>query len=224
MAVSDTTTKIAILKHLASGKDLVQTAAFTRVTVEQARQVANAHGFPDPDKMRWAIDHLTESASTSDLTSKPAAVIPSPRVSAMSSHTPPATVTPLTKPDEIRVLLNTAKSHPAKRIQNAADRCFDAIDTLKRMIAEDEEKHAERRKAEAAKAAARAEVERLEAQLREAKARLGRKQGNKVSRPTAPKGEHPCRNDGCDRIFDTGQGRSMHERMKCPHRAEAASA
>jgi hypothetical protein len=79
---------------------------------------------------------------------------------------------------------------------------------------------------DAAREAARKDVERLERQLAEAKAKLRGAPTPKAEttpRNTAPKGIHPCRNEGCGRVFDTGQGRSLHERMKCDFRTEAAS-
>jgi hypothetical protein len=57
-------------------------------------------------------------------------------------------------PDEIRILINTAKGHPSKRIQAQANKVLDAIGRLRDLIAEDEAKHAERRAEDAQKAPA----------------------------------------------------------------------
>lgn len=92
---------------------------------------------------------------------------------AAASLAPVPESAPLTKPDEIRVLLNTAKDlTSSKRIQRQTEKVFDEIARLRELVS------AEQAKAEAVAAekaerdAARAEVTRLEEQLRQAKARL----------------------------------------------------
>lgn len=219
--------KIAILKHLINEKTFTFAATVTRLTEDQVREVATAHGYPREDSMRRAVDILNRQVDAgSDLVTKPeaAAATHRPATTSPSSVTNPD-ARPIGPPDEIRVLLNTAKGHPSKRIQNAANRVFDDLDKVRSLLREDQEKHAAKRQAEAAKAAARVEVERLERQLREAKAKLrgGKKEAATSSSEqpratTAPKGEYPCRNEGCDDIKDTPQGRSLHERRHCPHR------
>lgn len=228
--------RLTILKHLINGKTPDVVASIVGLSRERVFTLGRGHGYPDVDTMKRAVE-LVEKKIDDDATD----AIPS-RVERTVAYPVPASAqpqqgdnnpTPLTKPDEIRVLLNTAKAHPAKRIQNQADKVFDALDRLQAMIREDEEKNAEKRKAEAEKAAARAEVERLEQALAEARAKLrGKSYSHKElntevaaakAKTTAPKGEYPCRNDGCDKVYDTPQGRSLHERMKCEHRTEAAA-
>lgn len=232
--------KLAVLRHLAGGKTADVTAAIMHTDKNTVIALAKNHGYPDTDKMAWAADIMAKNLDDavrgslpegmSDRAAQAAAVddthasVSTPRPVA----TPTAAATPITKPDEIRVLLNTAKAHPAKRIQNAANKVFDDLDRLRGLIREDEERNAEKRRIAAEKAAAKAEVERLEAQLRAAKAKL---RGTKppaatpASKPAVEHGpgEHACGNDGCDRTFDTKQGRVMHERLRCPHRPAAAS-
>lgn len=170
------TAKITLLKHLASGKGLDVVATIVGLPRDQVLDIASHHGYPDREKLGWAVDVL-EKKLTDDaaLPVRAPERAPSPIRPAAGASTPPAAgpaTTPLTQPDEIRVLLNTAKGHESKRIQNAANKVIDDLDRLRALIRDDQEKHAERRKAEAAKAAARAEVDRLEAQLAEAKAKL----------------------------------------------------
>jgi hypothetical protein len=170
------TQRITVLKHLASGKAIDVVAAITSLSREVVLDIGSHHGYPDKDKLSWAVDTLTAKLDEQATAlperrpepTRPAAARPVPAV----PSSPQAPAAQLTKPDEIRVLLNTAKAHPSKRIQKTADKVFDDLDRLRGLIAEDEEKHAERRAAEAEKAAARAEVQRLEQQLRDAKAKL----------------------------------------------------
>lgn len=179
--------RLTIVKHLAGGKDLDTTSSLTRLDRSTVLDIASHHGYPDTGKLTRAVTLLEQKIERDHaptLHPNPAAVAASsaresrstpaaPMPPAAGPSTPPAAgSTPLTRPDEIRVLINTAKGHPAKRIQAQADRVIDAVDRLRDLIREDQAKHAERRRAEAEKAAARAEVDRLETQLRAAKAKL----------------------------------------------------
>lgn len=117
--------RITVLKHLAGGKPIDVTATITGLTAETVLDLASHHGYPDRDKLAWAVDVLTKKHADT-----------------VRGGIPAGTAT-------------TTRS--------------------------------------------------------------------KKGRPL-PKGEHPCRHDGCDRVYDTPQGRSLHERMKCEHRpAEEAS-
>lgn len=220
--------RLSMLKHLASGKDLDTVATITGKPRPLVLDVVSKHGYPD--RLDKGIDLLIakiEKGRTAEIPEGSPPRVLRPVTTSPSSITSPD-ARPVGPPDEIRVLLNTAKGHPAKRINNAADRAFDALDRLRTLLREDAEKHAAKRAAEAAKTAARAEVERLEAALREAKAKLRGSPGEitapTTTRNTAPKGDYPCRNDGCDKHHDTPQGRSLHERRHCEHRAQSASA
>lgn len=225
-------TKLTVIKHLASGKTADVVATIVHLPRETVVDIASHHGYPDTEKLAWAADILTkkiaDAAKNDTITERPDLARTLRSQTAGAATVTPAAPAPPAKPDEIRILLNTAKAHPSKRIQAAADRVFDQLDRVRDMLREDETKHAEKRKAAAEKAAARAEVERLEAQLAAAKARL---RGKPATKPTAAKtekspttpGTHACGNPGCNRTFDTGQGRSLHERMRCEHRQAAAS-
>jgi len=214
---------IALLKHLNAGRTVDEVAKILHITPSQAGEIARSHGHPDPGKVAWAIDVLTKKAASAEQAAIPARTerprpTPAP-VAAVPSTSNTAVV--VTHPDEIRVLLNTAKGHPSKRIQNAADKVFDALDRVKALISEDEAKNSKRRKADQARAKARAEVERLEAELAAAKTKLRGKPApaatsSRSRGPVERDGqEYPCRHDGCDRVFDTPQGRAMHERLRC---------
>lgn len=221
----------AMIKHLAGGKTLDTVAVIFKTTPEHVRDVARHHGYPDVKKLAWAADILEKKLQENAAPVERPSATGTPVRPAAGRPITPTTIAPV-RPDELRVLINTARSHPSKRIRSAADRLIDQVNRLKTLIADDAERNAEKRKAEAEKAAARAEVERLEQQLKDAKAKL---RGTKVIKEhtettpiekktsTAPKGEYPCRNDGCDKVIDTPQGRGLHERQHCEHRTQAAS-
>lgn len=141
--------------------------------LEQLDALLTHHGYPDKQLMEASLRRLVgqEGESPEPAAQVPAQRPPRPTITSPSSVTH-ADARPVGRPDEIRVLINTAKGHPSKRIQTAANKVIDDIDRLKRLITEDQEKHAERRRVEAEKAAVKAEVERLQRQLAEAKAKL----------------------------------------------------
>lgn len=168
--------RIALLKHLVNGKTPEVVATILNITRDQVVDVARHHGHPDVDKMEWAVDILVKKATEAETAAIPAGTPPRmapARPTPTPAPTPAvAAAAPLTKPDEIRILLNTAKSHPSKRIQTAADRVFDQLDKLRALIRDDEEKNAEKRRQAAEREKARAEVKRLEEELRAARAKL----------------------------------------------------
>lgn len=182
-AISDTQ-RLTILKHLAGGKPLSVVATILNLGDDAVREVARHYGYPDTKKLAWAADIVAKKIDDADRALPESTTPTAPRPAPVAARpTPPPPETPLTRPDEIRVLINTGKGHDSKRIQAAADKVLDAVDRLRTLIDEDQAKHAERRARDAEKAAARAEIERLEKQLAAAKAKL---RGG--SAPKAPTG------------------------------------
>lgn len=53
-------TKVAMLKHLVAGKDLEFVATATRVPRDTVLDVVSKHGYPDHDRMAWAVDMLIQ--------------------------------------------------------------------------------------------------------------------------------------------------------------------
>lgn len=180
------TTRVTVLKHLASGKSLDIVATIVGLKREQVLDVASHHGYPDRDKLAWAVDVLEkkldgDSAALPDRTDEvrreERAAAPRPQVVPSPAPAPAAPQSDAVS-TTTHSLIDRGKQHESKRIRAAADKVLDDLDRLRTLLREDEEKHAERRKAAAEKAAARAEVERLEAQLAKARAKL---RGGKTS-------------------------------------------
>lgn len=171
--------RLTMLKHLHGGKDLDQVAAITSQPRALVLDIVSKHGYPN--SLDKGIDLLTAKIDGARRAEIPEArhlpTTTAPPQTSRPATTSPSSVThpdarPAGGPDEIRVLINTAKAHPAKKIQNQANRVLDAIGRLRDLITEDEAKHAEKRRQAAKKAAARAEIDRLEKALADAKAKL----------------------------------------------------
>lgn len=163
--------RVTLLKHLANGKGLDIVATIMHATREVVLAVASNHGYPDREKLAWAADVLEKKIADQERT------LPGPRPTPPGTRPTPVVETarppaPVTKPDEIRALLDTAKAHPSKRIQAAGERLDDQVDKLRQLLADDQRKHAEKRSRAAAKERQRAEVKRLEAELKAARSKL----------------------------------------------------
>lgn len=169
----DPAKKVTLLKHLAAGKGLDVVATIVGLKRDQVLDIASHHGYPDRDKLAWAVDVLEkklddEQADLPDRTHEVRREERSaaPRPSAVPTQNAPAAT------GVVEDLIAKGKGHESKRIQSAANKVLDDIDRLRTLIRDDEKKHAARRKAEREKAEARAEVERLKQQLAEAQAKL----------------------------------------------------
>lgn len=171
--------RIALLRHLLAGKKPDIVSAIVGLPRSDVIDIASHHGYPSTDRMTRAIDLIEAKLHEGEIPTGSILPAEAQRSTATAATT---TTVPLTKPDEICILINTAKGHPSKRIQNAADKLLDDIGRLRDLIKADEQKHAAAREAAAVKAAARAEVERLERQLAEAKAKL---RGTPVKSPVS---------------------------------------
>lgn len=166
--------RLTILKHLAGGKHVQVVATIVHLDSEIVRQVAQSHGYPDLEKLKWAVDVVQKNIDDARTADIPKGTAPSPRVASVPSQptTAAAPTSAPAKPDEFRVLINTAKNHDRARIQKLADRILDDLAKLRGLIDAEQEAYQARQRVAQEKAVARAEVERLEQQLREAKAKL----------------------------------------------------
>jgi hypothetical protein len=195
--------RLAILKHLATGKSTGVVATITHVPQAQVVDVARNHGYPDKDKLAWAAEIVEKKINDERRTGLPAgstergesvdsqdshATAPSASTSrrppapspttAPQAAAPPSTprvdeqATTSTKPDEFRILINTAKNHDRKKIQTLATKILDDCAKLRGWIDAEAAAFKARQEEAAAKEKARAEVKRAEEQLAAAKAAL----------------------------------------------------
>jgi hypothetical protein len=224
---------LTILKHLASGKGIEVVASIIHLDADVVRQVATAHGYPDREKLSYAVDEaqaqvdkargaIAPSTLPQQPVSRPRALPTQP-----TTTPPPRQVPAPEKPDEFRILIHAAKQSEKKRISALADRILEDCAKLRGLLEAETEASKAKKREQAEREAAQAEVKHLEEQLKAARAKLRpakKTTSQRTSTTTAPKGEYPCRNQPCEAMYDTPQGRSMHERMHCEHRPEAQAA
>lgn len=210
-------TRLTVLKHLAAGKPADLVAKIMKLSRYEIIDIGSEHGYPDVATMARAVETITRditSAERDELAARPLAVsetsaprppgsaqpptgVPAmPRAPRPAPPTAPAVPSPthvpslqgLTRPDELRVVINAGKQSKSKRNQGLTNRIIDDLARLKDALRAEQAKAEEaRRKAEEkaatarARAAERAALEKkseLEAELEAVKAKLrGRKGG-----------------------------------------------
>lgn len=67
-------TKVAVLKHLINGREANFITAAVGITDSQVADVKRDHGYPDEDKMKWAVDILEKKADAIPASTTPARV------------------------------------------------------------------------------------------------------------------------------------------------------
>lgn len=207
---------VTMLKHLVAGRDLDFVADATKTTRDDALDVVSKYGYPQVDRMQWAIDTLI--ANRDKIPQRPGPVIGKPQVllddikptkpyqsapSGAVNHIPPATAD----------LLRLAEQSPFIRTQNMGKKIAGLFADLKARL--DDEQAASEAKARAAheEALVASRIATLQAEIDKLKrkpAKTTKAAAPRSQRPT--KGEHPCTTPGCDRTFDTIQGLTMHQR------------
>jgi len=224
--------KVTMLKHLVAGKDLDFVAQVTRVPRDDVLDIVSAHGYPDVDKMAWAVDILTKTVGkipTGQLSAGTPldASIPSTRPTSRPNPfavTPAATIAHI--PPTIVEILSQAARSPFIRTQNIGTKISALLADLTARL--NDEQAAVEAKASADREAARiaSRIATLQAEIDKLKRKPAKTTG--VSHATRPviTGEHSCTTTGCDRTFPTIQGAVTHRRRAHegfnPH-AKAAS-
>ncbi|MDP3889843.1 histone-like nucleoid-structuring protein Lsr2 [Nocardioides sp.] len=182
------TTRLTVLKHLAKGKTPEVVAVAMKLDRFEVVDIGSHHGYPDTDKLNKAVEIITQKLERQALDELPPAQItaapaprrmPTPRsrqTAGAESDAPaaaqPAPVSPaedetahdqhlVTRPDEIRAVLNAGKQSSSTRAQKLTDRILADVERLKQLLNQEQEKAEKARRA----AAARAALERKKAQL-----------------------------------------------------------
>jgi outer membrane murein-binding lipoprotein Lpp len=227
--------KVTMLKHLVAGKNLDFVAQVTRVPRDDVLDIVSKHGYPNHDRMAWAVDMLIQGGDkipesqlrTGTPLDPAAAATPARTAGGRPSNfalIPPATITHI--PPATADLLHQGKASPWIRTQNLAAKIHTLLGDLAARLAD--EQAAAEAKAQADRESARiaSRIATLQAEIDKLKRKPAKTTG--VSHATRPviTGEHSCTTTGCDRTFPTIQGAVTHRRRAHegfnPH-AKAAS-
>jgi len=207
-------TYVTMLKHLVAGKDLDFVATVTKVPRDAVLDVVSKHGYPNKDRMAWAIDMLIQGGDRilerpTDtrgrvLLDEPA---PTPRPVATITHIPPATAD----------LLHQGKASPWIRTQNLAAKIHTLLGDLTARLADEQAAVEAKARVAHENALVASRIATLQAEIDKLK-RKPPKPDKPAPTAAGPRSErltrgvHPCTTAGCDRTFDTGQGAAAHRR------------
>lgn len=194
--------KLTILKHLVNGRDKDFVAQAVGVSIDEVLDAASAHGYPDVDKMKWAVDILDKQTADAipertDHSIRPGGApksmtAPTSRIDLSTARTPAAPTktggaqgAPLSAADGLAQLIADGKASEKARTRRLAEKITSLVDELTDAVAKEATERAEREQAarEAAEKAKR--IAELEAELAQLK-------GKPASRPTSPMTSAPA--------------------------------
>lgn len=186
--------RLTILKLLAGGRDIDFTATATSQPRDTVLDVAKHHGYPDRDKLAWAVDVLAEQLDDEARASIPTSTVRTPAAHAVAavpaSRPRPAAPAPdpqpaADAPADVAALIALGKKSTRARTRGLAEKAEKALAVLRKEVTAEVEakKAAATRAAEEAKV--RSEVERLEAELAAVRARLPKSQAAAKTGTTA---------------------------------------
>lgn len=228
MSVTDTLT---VLKLLANGRPVDFVAASTKLPNKDVLALAERYGWPDKDRLQWAVDELTRDAAAVNIpvrapvpvTSRPA---PTPAAATRRPVHAPAPggtlngarstvngsstveVSDRSPAPTLDELVRACRRSGSKRTQALGLKLGELAEKITAALRA--EREAAEQKAARSKeiAAAQAEVKRLEAALAEA-----RKKAAAAGAPGGARtGSHTC----CGQPFDSAQALAGHKRWKHP--------
>ena len=171
MSINETTTcpeKITVLKHLIHDREPEWIAVAMSISIAQVEDIAQAYGWPDPAKMRWAIDELSgENAIPARRTPAPARISGgrAPRPAA-GDPKPISTRAREVKPSASELLVAASRSSRT-RTQALGVKIAGLLGDLAVRLREEERDQEERAAAEAAAAERRRHIAQLEAQQKQ---------------------------------------------------------
>jgi hypothetical protein len=218
-------THVTMLKHLIAGKDLDFVATVTGVPRQSVLDIVSNHGYPNVDRMAWAVDVLIQggdkippgqlSAGTPLDPAAPARAQSTGQRNPGFAVTPPATITHV--PPATADLLRQASESPFIRTQNIGTKISTLLADLTARLNDEQQQVEAKAQADRESARIASRIATLQAEIDKLK-RKPPKSAKATYTTVAPrserltKGVHPCTVVGCDRTFDTGQGASSHRR------------
>jgi hypothetical protein len=227
--------KVTMLKHLVAGKDLDFVADVTRVPRDDVLEIVSNHGYPNKDRMAWAVDVLIQGGDKIPESQLRAGTPLDPATPARAQSTgqrnpsfavvPPAVTVHHIQPATAD-LLHQASESPFIRTQNMSAKISALLADLTARLVDEQQQVEAKVQADRESARIASRIATLQAEIDKLKRKPAKATG--VSHATRPviTGEHSCTTTGCDRTFPTIQGAVTHRRRAHegfnPH-AKAAS-
>lgn len=225
--------KVVMLKHLVAGKNLDFVADVTGIPRDTVLDVVSKHGYPDRDRMGWAIDILVKDAH--HLPERPAdhrtGVLlderrPAPTHESLTRRAGSLAITPPALParpvhTSVAEILHQAGESPWIRTQNLGAKISTLLADLTARLVDEQEAREAKTRADREAAAITARIAALQAEIDKLKRKPAKTATGIVSthresparRPYTQKhGEFACTDPTCDRVFDTPQGAVTHRR------------
>jgi hypothetical protein len=168
--------KVTVLKHLINDRNTEFIEAATGLTRDQVNDVKRDHGYPDVDKMKWALDILAKQGDALPAATT-AAIRPAP-----TPGRPAPAVTGTEANNYVRTL-DAAKASNKARTRNLGLKITNLLAQLERAIAD------ETRERKAAAAKAREDAEK-KARIATLEAELAALKGKTTTKST-PTGDGP---------------------------------
>lgn len=221
MRASDTTDTLTVLKLLAQGRPPAFIAQATGTAIGYVQGIADSHGWPDPDRVQAAVEHLVREASVPRIpvrapehhpqTSRPALrpatstpPAPSPAPGGTSNGAPAGNGL-----FTVGELVRAAGRSEHKRTQALGVKLSDLAEKITAALrAERDSAEAKAKQAEEF-TAKKAHVDRLKKQLADAQAALRELKPSGVTEAAL---DFAC--DVCADVFSTSSGRARHVTRK----------
>lgn len=211
---------ITVLKHLAAGRQPDFAAQVTHLPPRVVEDIAEKHGWPDPEAVRKGIFDLTRTEQVTPTPSPthiaPSASTTAPRADLSVARHAPAP--PVTEPEKPRTATSSAselihmaaESHLA-RTRGLGKKIGGLLADLSQRLNDEEAEHVARLAAEQEKAKNAKRIAELEAELAKLKGRKA-----PVRNTSNVGGSYElhctCDHDECGREFTTLQGLNMHRK------------
>ena len=215
--------KVTMLKHLVAGKNLDFVAATTRVPLQDVLNIVSNHGYPNHDRMAWAVDVLIQggdkipesqlrTGTPLDLPTMGNLAKPAGQRAASLAITPPATTAHV--PPATADLLHQASESPFIRTQNIGAKISALLVDLTARLNDEQQQVEAKAQADRESARIASRIATLQAEI----AKLKRKPAKADKTPTAAApaqrsvgASFPCSVTGCDRMFASPNGAAIHK-------------
>lgn len=181
--------KITMLKLLVAGHDIDYAARATQIPRDRVLDIVSGHGYPDHDRMRWAIDILIQNGDRIPVRPvanghRPGVLLAPPQSAQSAVHRPaPADVRTSARPVHTSTaeLLHQAAESEHSRTRGLGTKISGLLADLTARLADEQE-------AREAKAVAEREAAKTAARIAELEAELAKLKGKRSKPAKRPSG------------------------------------